>query len=111
MTGCPMEFFVEGTRSRSGKLLQPKLGLVGIVTDVFYDKRVEDITFFPININYEKVIEDEAYTREWLGDPKKKENLENLIKASRILQHDFGRISIKFSQPISLKGTIDELSS
>jgi len=71
--------------------------------DVYFDKKLDEISFVPININYEKVIEDAAYTREWLGDPKKKENLENLIKAAQILQHDFGRISLKFCKPISLK--------
>jgi len=73
------------------------------VVDVFFDKRLDEISFVPININYEKVIEDEAYTKEWLGDPKKKESLENLLKAAQILQHDFGRISFKVCEPISMK--------
>jgi glycerol-3-phosphate O-acyltransferase len=125
LLGCPLEFFIEGTRSRSGKLLQPKMGLMGIVTDVFYEKKLDELTFVPISthiislpseclpscshsdifvdINYENVIEDEAYTKEWLGDPKKKESLENLIKASRILSQNYGRISLKFGDPISLK--------
>lgn len=129
LLGCPMEFFIEGTRSRSGKLLQPKLGLLGIVTDVFYERKLDELTFVPISsctfflicssffelsyrpcadINYENVIEDEAYTREWLGEPKKKESLENLLKASQILSQNYGRISLKFGDPISLKEYTDE---
>jgi glycerol-3-phosphate O-acyltransferase/nucleoside-diphosphate-sugar epimerase len=100
--GFPIEFFVEGTRSRSGKLLQPKLGLVTMLTDTFFNHQVSDITFFPININYEKVMEDAAYTREWMGEKKKAENLENLLKASSIFKTSWGRISLKFCAPIPL---------
>lgn len=100
--GFPVEFFVEGTRSRSGKLLQPKLGLVNMLTDTYYNKQINDITFFPININYERVMEDAAYTREWMGEKKKAESLENLLKASSILNQSWGRITLKFCPPIPL---------
>lgn len=100
--GFPVEFFVEGTRSRSGKLLQPKLGLVNMLTDTYYNKQINDITFFPININYERVMEDAAYTREWMGEKKKAESLENLLKASSILKQSWGRITLKFCPPIPL---------
>lgn len=100
--GFPVEFFVEGTRSRSGKLLQPKLGLVTMLTDTYFNKQINDITFFPINLNYEKVMEDAAYTREWMGEKKKAENLENLLKATSIFKQKWGRISLKFCPPIPL---------
>lgn len=100
--GFPIEFFVEGTRSRSGKLLQPKLGLVNMLTDTYFNKQINDITFFPININYERVMEDAAYTREWMGEKKKAESLENLVKASSILTQSWGRITLKFCPPIPL---------
>jgi glycerol-3-phosphate O-acyltransferase len=100
--GFPIEFFVEGTRSRSGKLLQPKMGLVTMLTDTYFNKQINDITFFPININYELVMEDAAYTREWMGEKKKAENLENLLKATSIFKQKWGRISLKFCQPIPL---------
>lgn len=100
--GYPMEFFIEGTRSRSGKTLHPKMGMMSILTDTYFDNRLGEITFFPINLNYEKVMEADAYSREWLGEKKNKESLSNLVKASQVLADNFGRISIKFSEPISL---------
>ena len=50
--GFAFEFFVEGTRSRTGKMLKPKFGLLTVLLDNFYDRRVENLYFVPININY-----------------------------------------------------------
>ena len=73
-----IEFFIEGTRSRSGKMLHPKTGLLSIMTDSFYDRRVEDLQFVPIAINYEKTIEADLYSSELLGESKIKESLEQV---------------------------------
>jgi glycerol-3-phosphate O-acyltransferase len=54
--GQSLEFFVEGTRSRSGKMLHPKIGLLSVITGAFLDKKVGDLTIVPININYEKTM-------------------------------------------------------
>lgn len=119
--GLPFEFFIEGTRSRSGKLLQPKLGLVSIINDKFFEgdygaylgsiaslshaltRLLEEISYVPITLNYERLIEAVAYARELLGESKKKESLENLLKARSVLAEDFGRISLKVGKPISLR--------
>jgi 1-acyl-sn-glycerol-3-phosphate acyltransferase/nucleoside-diphosphate-sugar epimerase len=101
--GLPFEFFIEGTRSRSGKLLQPKLGLVSIINDKFFEGDYEEISYVPITLNYERLIEAVAYARELLGESKKKESLENLLKARSVLAEDFGRISLKVGKPISLR--------
>jgi len=101
--GVPVEFFIEGTRSRTGKMLHPKLGLLSVINDTFFEGSLEEITFVPININYEKTIEAEAYARELLGEAKKKETLENLIKARSVLSENFGRIFVRFGTPISLR--------
>ena len=53
--GQSIEFFIEGTRSRSGKMLPPKMGLLSVVTQAFLDKKIPDATIVPISINYEKV--------------------------------------------------------
>lgn len=51
----PIEFFIEGKRSRSGKTLHPKYGLLSICCDPFFNKKVPDATIVPISISYEKV--------------------------------------------------------
>jgi glycerone phosphate O-acyltransferase/fatty acyl-CoA reductase len=103
MERVPLEFFIEGTRSRTGKCLKPKFGLLGMITESFFTNQVDDICFVPIHINYERLVEAEVYPNELLGVPKRRESLSGLIEARSILSEDYGRISIKIDQPISLK--------
>jgi glycerol-3-phosphate O-acyltransferase len=99
----PIEFFIEGRRSRTGKSLNPKRGLLSICIEPFFEKKIPDLIMVPISISYEKVIEAELYSNELLGEQKTKESFSALIKASKILQMNFGRINVIFNQPISLK--------
>lgn len=69
------ECFVEGTRSRLGKLLQPKLGVVKIILDALIDNRFSDCHIVPISLGYDKIIETSSYATELLGTPKEKESL------------------------------------
>lgn len=81
-----LEFFVEGTRSRSGKMLHPKYGIMGIVYDAVEAKKIPNATVLPISISYEKVLESDSFPSELLGEPKVKESLKRLVKAANILK-------------------------
>jgi len=96
-------FFIEGTRSRSGKTLSPKFGLLSIVADTIFDGKLHDVTILPITINYEKVLEADTYPYELLGEEKVKESLLRVIKAARILSTNYGRIYMEFGNTISLR--------
>ena len=109
--GNPVEFFVEGTRSRGGKTLRPKLGLLKTIADTYLDKRVDNLTLVPIHIGYEKVIESESHTRELLGGNKKGESLSALISASSVLLRKYGDIHVKIAEPISLKDYVENMKS
>jgi len=100
---CYLEFFIEGTRSRTGKTLNPKFGLLSIVADSVFEKKIPDATLVPITINYEKVLEADTYPYELLGEEKVKESLLRVIKAIRILSTNYGRIHIGFGKLISVK--------
>eukprot|EP00028_Trichosphaerium_sp_Am-I-7-wt_P000585 CAMPEP_0168516180 /NCGR_PEP_ID=MMETSP0405-20121227/5251_1 /TAXON_ID=498012 /ORGANISM="Trichosphaerium sp, Strain Am-I-7 wt" /LENGTH=806 /DNA_ID=CAMNT_0008535847 /DNA_START=658 /DNA_END=3075 /DNA_ORIENTATION=- len=102
MLNCPLEFFIEGTRSRSGKMLQPKVGLLSMITETYFDGQVDDINIVPVNINYDKIIEAEIYPNELLGEPKTKESLEGLVRGSYIFRESWGKIMLKVGEPISL---------
>ena len=65
-----MEFFIEGTRSRTNKMLSPKYGFISILANTFYKKRVEEITFIPATINYSRTLEGESFLFELTGDDK-----------------------------------------
>lgn len=106
--GCPLEFFVEGTRSRAGKTLQPKLGLLNIIAETLLSDRISNVTIVPINISYERILESEAYSRELRGESKTKESLSNLIKARNVINKKYGDIYINFSDPINLKDYIEK---
>jgi glycerol-3-phosphate O-acyltransferase len=75
------EFFIEGTRSRTNKILAPKYGFISILTGSFYKKRVEEITFIPATINYTRTLEGETFPFELTGEEKVKETLSRLIKS------------------------------
>ncbi|XP_048342611.1 dihydroxyacetone phosphate acyltransferase isoform X2 [Sphaerodactylus townsendi] len=100
---APIEFYLEGTRSRTAKTLAPKFGLLNIVMDPFLKREVFDIYLVPISISYERVLEESLYAHELLGVPKPKESTSGLLKARKILSEDFGSIHVYFGQPLSLR--------
>ncbi|XP_061480431.1 dihydroxyacetone phosphate acyltransferase isoform X2 [Rhineura floridana] len=100
---APIEFYLEGTRSRTAKTLTPKFGLLNIVMDPFLKREVFDIYLVPISISYERVLEESLYAHELLGVPKPKESTSGLLKARKILSEDFGSIHVYFGQPVSIR--------
>uniref|UniRef100_A0A3Q3SW38 Glyceronephosphate O-acyltransferase n=1 Tax=Mastacembelus armatus TaxID=205130 RepID=A0A3Q3SW38_9TELE len=100
---APVEFFLEGTRSRTSKSLTPKLGLLNIVMDPFLKGEVFDVSLVPVSISYERILEEVLYARELLGVPKPKESTSGLFKARKVLSEDYGSIHVYFGQPVSLR--------
>ena len=98
--GNAFEFFVEGTWSRTGKMLKPKFGLLTVLLDAYYDKRVDNLQFVPVSINYSWVLEAESYPGELLGEQKIKESMSRLLKAYDVLNMNFGYIFVEFGEPI-----------
>ena len=99
----PQEFYVEGGRSRTGKLLFPKTGLVSMEVDAWVDGAADDVVFVPIAIDYEKLIEASSYAAELAGGEKVKETLGGLLGAVRVLWRRYERLYVQFEEPISLK--------
>ncbi|KAJ3605384.1 hypothetical protein NHX12_027431 [Muraenolepis orangiensis] len=100
---APMEFFLEGTRSRTCKSLTPKLGLLNIVMEPFLKGEVFDVSLVPVSISYERILEEALYARELLGVPKPKESTSGLFKARKVLSEDYGSIHVYFGQPVSVR--------
>ena len=97
-----MEFFVEGTRSRLNKMLSPKFGILSILTNTFFDKKIEECTFVPLTINYSRTLEGESFPAELTGMNKVKESLGRIMNAFSILSMNFGTIYLDFYEPIKL---------
>jgi glycerol-3-phosphate O-acyltransferase len=109
--GFNFECFIEGGRSRTGKLLPPKFGILSFILDSILSGRVEDAIICPVSTQYDKVIETEGYVTELLGMPKKKENLADFLSASSVLSLKLGRVDVRFHEPWSLRGFIQEQQS
>ncbi|XP_071550065.1 LOW QUALITY PROTEIN: dihydroxyacetone phosphate acyltransferase [Panulirus ornatus] len=103
-TGSPLEFFLEGTRSRSGKSLPPKIGLLGCVSECWLRGRLPDLAVVPISISYDRTLEERLYAYELLGIPKPPESTSGLLKATSILKESFGDIFVHVGDPLSIRG-------
>ncbi|KAM4522212.1 dihydroxyacetone phosphate acyltransferase isoform 2-T2 [Odontesthes bonariensis] len=100
---APLEFYVEGLRSRTLKALTPKIGMMHMVLEPFFKGEVFDITLVPISISYERVLEESLLAHELLGVPKPKESTMGLLKASRVLQENYGSMHVNFGRPLSAR--------
>ncbi|XP_077076651.1 dihydroxyacetone phosphate acyltransferase [Siphateles boraxobius] len=100
---APIEFFLEGTRSRTCKSLTPKTGLLNIVMEPFFKGELFDVNLVPVSISYERILEESLYARELLGVPKPKESTSGLLKARRVLSEDYGSMHVYFGHPVSLR--------
>ncbi len=106
--GYFIEFFIEGGRSRSGKLVLPKTGFLSILLDAYLKGRCEDLIFVPASIVYDKVMEEKAYLREQEGAPKERESFRQVLKARDLLKKKYGKIYIRFGSPFSLSQYLEQ---
>ncbi|KAK9481388.1 acyltransferase-domain-containing protein [Lipomyces japonicus] len=104
--GYNFECFIEGGRSRLGKLLPPKFGILKFIFDTVLSRRTEDCWIVPVSTQYDRVIETESYINELLGSEKKKETLAGFVNAREVLSLKMGRVDIRFHEPRSLKDFI-----
>jgi glycerol-3-phosphate O-acyltransferase len=100
--GSGLEFFLEGGRSRTGKLLPPKLGLLSIVVDAALGVPTRTTWFCPVSIGYERFIEEKAFVRELSGAEKTREDVRGLVKSMDLVVGRYGRLSVQFGKPLSL---------
>ncbi|MGH8481104.1 MAG: glycerol-3-phosphate 1-O-acyltransferase PlsB, partial [Nevskiaceae bacterium] len=100
--GYPIEFFPEGGRSRTGRLLAPKTGLMAMVLEAALRQRARKVLFVPVHIGYDRVWEINSYLKELKGAQKEKESVQGLLKATRMLTKSFGRVYLNFGEPIRL---------
>jgi glycerol-3-phosphate O-acyltransferase len=100
--GHPIEFFIEGGRSRNGKLVLPKTGFVSILLHAHKEGYCKDLVFVPASIVYDRILEEKSYIKEIKGGSKEKESLKHVIGARRMLQRKYGKVYLRFAQPLSL---------
>jgi len=106
--GVSIEYFIEGTRSRTGRLLHPKAGMLAMTVRSYLNERSKPLVFLPSSLNYEKLMEGASYKNELGGKGKKKESIGGLFKTLKLLKEDYGRLTVNFSEPIELDDILDQ---
>jgi glycerol-3-phosphate O-acyltransferase len=106
--GFSIEYFVEGGRSRTGRLLPAKGGMLAMTVNSFLHAPRRPIVFVPVYFGYEKLIEGDSFISELGGAEKKKESLFGLIRSVRALKENFGQVYVNFAEPIALEALLDE---
>ena len=105
--GFPVEYFVEGGRSRTGRMLQPKTGMLAITVRSYLRSSRMPIVFVPVYIGYERVLEGRTYLGELRGASKKKESIFDMFKVLGALKQKFGQVAVNFGEPIKLADFLD----
>ena len=108
--GVSLEYFIEGGRSRTGRLLQPRGGMLSMTLRSFLRESRRPVVFQPVYIGYEKVMEGDAYIGELSGKPKEKESLLGFVRAFGVLRQRYGRVALNFGEPIPLVPLLDQVA-
>ncbi|MCY3540235.1 MAG: 1-acyl-sn-glycerol-3-phosphate acyltransferase [bacterium] len=98
----PVEWYIEGTRSRTGRLLPPSFGLLSYAVQALRNQHCDDIYLVPTSIVYDLVEEIDPYVSEQLGKPKRKETLVWLFKTILRFGRRYGDIHVRFGPPLSI---------
>lgn len=106
--GVALEYFIEGGRSRTGRLLPPRAGMLALTVRAYLRERARPVLFQPVYIGYEKLIEGKSYLGELSGQPKAKESWLGLVRSLSVLRHRYGRVVVNFGEPILLDQVLEE---
>ncbi len=100
--GVTQEFFIEGGRSRTGKTLRPRLGMLRMVLEAYARGARRDLYLVPVGFTYERLVEEGSVAAERGGAKKQRESLLNLFRAGQVLRYRYGSVTVRFGEPISL---------
>ncbi|QNP39463.1 glycerol-3-phosphate 1-O-acyltransferase PlsB [Lysobacter solisilvae (ex Woo and Kim 2020)] len=107
--GYSIEYFTEGGRSRTGRLLQPKGGMISMTVRGFLRQPTRPVLFQPVYIGYEKLMEGNSYLDELTGKPKEKESIWQLLTGiPKVLRSNYGQVVVNFGEPILLGDVLAE---
>ena len=101
--GHSMEYFVEGGRTRTGRLLPPRSGLLQMTLDAHRRGLPRPLAFVPVYFGYEKVIEAGSYMDELRGASKKSETMGDVLRGLRLARQFYGTAQVCFGEPLRLE--------
>jgi glycerol-3-phosphate O-acyltransferase len=104
----PLEWYLEGGRSRSGKLLPPRYGMLTYVADAYARGKCDDVYLVPLSIIYDHVQDVGSYAAEQRGEQKERESFGWLVRNIRAIGHRFGNIHLRFGNPVSISDHVEQ---
>jgi len=106
--GVALEYFIEGTRSRTGRSLPPRAGMLSITIRAFLRSRERPVLFQPVYIGYERLAEGNSYISELSGKEKRPESLADFRNVINIIRKNYGQVQVSFGEPIRLGPLLDK---
>lgn len=106
--GYSVAYFIEGGRSRTGRTLQPRTGMLSMTMRSFQRDPSKPICFMPVYFGYEKILEDATYLSELSGAAKKDESILDIFRVLGSLKNVFGKVSVNFGKPVHLDAFFDQ---
>ncbi len=100
--GHSIEFFIEGGRSRTGRLLQPKTGMLSMTLRSYLRDPRRPVVFVPVYFGYERLVEGKTYIGELSGAAKEKESVFTLLRTLPALRQKFGKVHVSFGEAVHL---------
>lgn len=104
----PLEYFIEGGRSRTGLLLPPKKGMLSMTVQSHLRGATKPIAFIPTYFGYEKLMEGTSYFNELNGKPKEAESLWGILNSARKIEKVFGQVYVNFGEPVFLDNILQQ---
>ena len=104
--GHAIEYFVEGGRSRTGRSLQPKGGMLAMTAHAYLQNPETPVVFIPVYFGYERLLEGRSFTGELAGGKKQKESIWGLLRSLKTLREEYGNVYVNFGAPIELNNTL-----
>jgi glycerol-3-phosphate O-acyltransferase len=105
--GHSIEYFIEGGRSRTGRLLQPKTGMLSMTLRSYLRDPRRPVVFLPVYFGYERLIEGKTYIGELSGRPKEKESVFGILRTLPALRKRFGKVHVSFGEAIHLEELLE----
>ena len=104
--GHSIEYFIEGGRSRTGRVLPAKTGMLQMTLEHHERGVPRPLVFVPVYFGYEKVIEASSYLDELKGSKKRRESLGLVVSSLRLIKRNYGRVAVNFGEPLLLSDFI-----
>lgn len=106
--GHSLEYFIEGGRSRTGRLLPPKGGMLAMTVQAYLSNPKTPVVFVPVYFGYERLLEGRAFISELAGGKKQKESIFALVRSLKTLREDYGKVYVNFAEPIALEQLLNK---